>query len=252
MRTLLRRAAAALLTLMMLCPGAMTAEESARPALTEEQLLSYYDGAVFIGDSITGQLYSYVLRQRESDPDFMKNTKFYTADSYFLYAASRKYLLNDVNNLSMRGVEMPLWELVGVLQPRRVLILLGVNDYAGSRIEKNIGYCERILDLIGQSAPDAQVIFESLTPVRPAFCRGKDYRTQWDQYNAALEEMCLRRGAGYVDIASALKDEDGYLRKEYSSDGEYHLSRAGLRVWLDSLIRYARAQYESGLWTPQE
>ena len=247
-----RRLFSAFFALILLCSAASAAEEAARPPLSEEQLLSYYDGAVFIGDSITGQLHAYVLRQRQSDPDFMKNTKFYTADSYFLYAASRKYLLNDVNNLTLRSVEMPLWELVEVLQPKRVLILLGVNDYAGDQIEKNIGYCERILDLICPAAPDTQVIFESLTPVRPAFCRRKDYRAMWDAYNAALEEMCLRRGAGYIDIAAALKDEDGYLRKEYCSDGEYHLSRAGVRVWLDSLIQYAQTQYDLGLWEPQQ
>ena len=72
----------------------------------------------------------------------------------------------------------------------------------------------------------------------------------WDHYNAALEEMCLRRGAGYVDIASPLKDGDGYLRAEYCRDGEYHLSDAGLGVWLSALTAYARQQADAGLWTP--
>ena len=219
--------------------------------LTQEQLLSYYDGSVFVGDSITRQLRVFVLEKQETEPDFLKNARFLVTQSYFLYTASRKYLQKNANNLIYRGEEMPLCEIIGQMKPKRVLILLGVNDYVGEKIEKGIGWCERIVDLIAETSPDTQVIFESLTPVTPKFCRKKDYRTMWDEYNAALEEMCRRRGAGYIDIATPLKDADGYLREDYSSDGEYHLKGVGLQLWLDTLAAYARQQYEAGLWTPE-
>jgi len=221
-------------------------------ALTEEQLLSYYDGCVFVGDSITRQLRVYILEKQKTDPGFMKNTKFLVTQSYFLYTASLKNLRKDANNLIYRGTEMPLCRILGEMKPKRALILLGVNDYIGEQIEKGIGYCERIIDRAAEFSPDTQIIFESLTPVTERFCRRKDYRTMWDQYNAALEEMCARRGVGYVDIATPLKDEEGYLRKEYSSDGKYHLKDKGLQLWLDTLADYARQQYEQGLWTPDE
>ena len=174
--------------------------------LTQEQLLSYYDGSVFVGDSITGQLRIYVLEQRVTKPELLKNARFLVAQSYLLYAASRKFTLQGASNLSFLGKEMALCDIIGYIKPKRVLILLGVNDYVGEKIEKGIGWCERIVDLIAETSPDTQVIFESLTPVTPKFCRKKDYRTMWDEYNAALEEMCRRRGAGYIDIATPLKD----------------------------------------------
>ena len=220
--------------------------------LTEKQLLTYYDGCAIVGDSITRQLRVYVLEKQKTDPDYMKNARFFVAQSYFLYTASRKNLRKDDNNLIYQGRPTPLCEIIRQMRPRRVLILLGVNDYIGEEIDKGIGYCERIIDLAAEASPETEIIFESLTPVTPAFCRKKDYRTMWDRYNEALKEMCERRGAGYIDIATPLKDEEGYLRADYSSDGKYHLKGVGLQLWLDVLADYARQQYEAGNWSPEE
>ena len=74
----------------------------------------------------------------------------------------------------------------------------------------------------------------------------------WDEYNAALEEMCREKGAGYIDISSRLKDEEGYLAAEYSQGDGYHLNTAGIALWVDALKDYAQAQYDAGLWTPEE
>ena len=220
--------------------------------LTEQQLASFYDGAVFVGDSITAQLLVYVREKQQSDPTFFSNVRFLTAQSYSLYTASRKNLLEGKPNLKYRGQEMPLCRILKEMKPTKALILLGVNDYIGKTIEKGIGYDERIIDLAAEFSPDTQIIFQSLTPVTPAFCKKYDYRTMWDQYNAALREMCGVRGVPYIDIATNLKDEDGYLKKNLSSDGKYHLKPEGLQVWVDALLNYAQAMYDLGLWTPEE
>ena len=239
-----------LICLVLLCPAAVG--EEARERLTEKQLLSYYDGSILVGDSITRQLRVYVLEKQKTDPEYMQGARFFVAQSYMLYTASRKYLQKDTCNLMYRGVETSLYDILAGLKPRRAVILLGVNDYVGEKTEKGIGWCERIVDLAAEASPDTEIIFESLTPVTEQFCRRKDYRTLWDEYNAALEEMCDRRGVGYIDIATPLKDENGYLPPRYSSDGKYHLKDDGLRLWLEALMDYAQAQYDAGLWTPEE
>ena len=230
--------------------GAEDSPEESR--LTDEQLYSYFDGTLFIGDSITRQLHNYTAAQRREIPGFMGEARFFTAQSYALYTASRRLLQSSAVNLTFRGKPMALFDILQEIQPRRVFILLGVNDYAGEKTGKAVGWAERIIDLAADASPETQVIYQSLTPVTPAFCRKKDYRALWDQYNEALEAMCLRKGAGYLDIAAPLKDGDGYLRGEYSSDGEYHLNPAGLRIWVSCLLDYAQAQYEQGAWQPEE
>ncbi len=240
----------ALLAVMLL--GACLPAQAEKPALTREQLLSYYDGALFVGDSITAQLLVYVREQQKADPSFLENVKFLTAQSYMLYTASRKNLLSGKANVKYRGKELPLCQALQQIKPTKALILLGMNDYIGETIEKGIGYDERLLMLAAEYAPDTEIIFQSLTPVTPAFGHKKDYRTLWDEYNQALEKMCLEKNVGYVDIASPLKDEEGYLDKALSSDGKCHLNPKGLAKWIQALADYAQAQYEQGLWAPKE
>ena len=217
---------------------------------TEGELLGFYQGALFVGDSISRQLQTYLYHKKLDDPAFAWDVRYANSQSYSLYSASRKSLLKNGTVLNYKGRDTTLMEVVKQLQPEKTLILLGVNDYAGEDIEKHIGYCARILELTRQVSPETRVIFFSLTPVTKDFCKKKDYRRMWDDYNAALMAFCAENGAGYMDIAAPMKDADGYLKAEYTSDGRYHLSPAGLQSWLDSMIVYARQQAEKGLWTP--
>ena len=47
-------------------------------------------------------------------------------------------------------------------------------------------------------------------------------------------------------------DEEGFLYTQYSSDGRCHLNAKGLKLWVDALLEYAQAQYDAGLWTPED
>ena len=249
----MKKLAAVLLLIVLACCSFLPARaENEAERLTDAQLVSYYKNAVFVGDSITAQLLVYVREQQQRDPHFFEGVKFLTAHSYSLYTASRRNLLASAPNLKYRGKEMPLCAILKETKPTKALILLGVNDYIGEQIQKGVGYDERIIDLAAEFCPDMDIIFQSLTPVTAAFCRKKDYRTMWDEYNRAMKEAVEQKGAGYIDIATRLKDEDGYLNKAYSSDGKYHLNPKGLKLWIDALLDYAQTQYEQGLWTPED
>lgn len=232
-----------LLALMPLCASAQ-ALQTPDPDL-------FYHRQVFAGDSLTRQFKLFLNQQATAEANVPKPV-FLTAHGYLLYTASRNKTQTNHVNLVYKGKEMPLCRIVGQIQPQRVFILLGVNDYAGRDIPKNIGYCRRIVELIARYSPGTQVYFFSLTPVTPLFSGEQDLRTLWDEYNRALEAMCTEEGAHYIDIATPLKDENGYLKSGYCSDGMYHLSPAGLQVWLDTLRSYATAQYEQGLWVPDQ
>lgn len=225
------------------CTG--LSEENA--AITEEELFSFYQGNAFVGDSITRQLRIYMNEKKQRGENVPELT-FLTAQSYLLYTASRKNLLKGHTNILYKGEEMPLCRIIGKMKPERVFILLGVNDYAGKDIKKHIGYVERLIMLLNEFSEGTEIYFFSLTPVTPAFCKKSDYRSMWDNYNVALQKTCQENGAQYIDIATPLKDEEGYLRKEYCSDGQYHLSSEGLQVWLDTMLAYAQEKYDAGEW----
>ena len=70
----------AFLLLLLIFAGCLVPGLAER--LSENQLASYYDGAVFVGDSITAQLLVYVREKQQKDPGFFSNVKFLTAQSY--------------------------------------------------------------------------------------------------------------------------------------------------------------------------
>lgn len=241
-----RRAALCLAVLMLLAPQ-VSAEK-----LPQSRLTAFFENCVFVGDSITQQFHVYMIKKKNAEEGFSFPVKYFTAQSYMLYTASRKYPTEHGAALTFNGKEMPLCSILEILKPKKAFILLGTNDYAGENIEKYIACCSRLIDLTEAASPETQLVFFSLPPVTRSFCKRKDYRTMWDEYNAALQQECERRQAGYIDIATPLKDEEGYLPDAYSSDGKYHLSSAGLEIWFQRLMEYAQEQYDRGLWTPVE
>lgn len=244
-----------LVLLTAVCPyavGESNTQSNARNGadLSDEEINRFFSDSIFVGDSITRQLRVYMLEKQKKDPSFMKGTRFFVAQSYMLYIASRKNLQSSAVNLTYGGEDSTMFNIIRQLKPAYVFILLGVNDYIGETIQKGIGYVERIISLSREVSPDTTIVFQSLTPVTRAFCRKKDYRTMWDNYNIAMKEACEKNGAAYLEIAQGMKDEEGYLSDSMSSDGKYHLGDRGLQIWVDCLFDFVRSEYEAGRWEP--
>ena len=243
----MKKLCAAMLAVLLLFSLSLPASAE---KLSRKQLMSYYNGALMVGDSITRQMQFYVKQQQQKDKNFFPGLTFLAADSYSLYAGSRRNAMSNGAVLTYRGQKTSLFYALSQMQPTRVIILLGVNDYIGKEIDKGLSYDRRIVTLAKEASPATQVIFESLTPVTRHFCRNRDYRTLWDKYNKKLKALCKELNVGYMDIATGLKDKEGYLPDELSRDGEYHLSTKGLEIWVQAMLDYAQAQYDQGLWKP--
>ena len=54
------------------------------------------------------------------------------------------------------------------------------------------------------------------------------------EYNALLEDLAQEKGCVYLDVASAVSDETGCLRSDWTFDG-VHLNPAGCQAWLQYL-----------------
>ena len=165
-------------------------ESAAAPAkerLPRETLMTFFTDSVFVGDSVSERVRTYVKDQRKEEPDLLSNAKFLVKQSYMLFMASKNYVSQKSANLTYNGREMSLCMIMGAMKPKRVFILLGINDYIGEKIDKGMEYVTRTVELIHKYAPGTEVYFQSLTPVTRNFCQKKDYRKLWDDYNAALK-----------------------------------------------------------------
>ena len=112
-------------------------------------------------------------------------------------------------------------------------------------------YIDKIMELMEKYAPDTQVYFFSLTPVTAAVEKKRPkLQEKWDAYNVLLEQKCQEVGAIYIDIATDLKGENGFMKKGISHDGEYHLNDKGNAIWVQTLLDFAQGEYDANRWVP--
>ena len=221
--------------------------------LTDEQLASYYQNSVMVGDSIPRMLRNYIAVLQEKDPEYLADLRFFTQYSYKLRSAARETIDPEEVNLLYKGEDYTLCQLMEALQPEKLFILAGLNDKIGEKINAGMEYVEQIMALMKQYAPDTEVHFISLLPVTYRVEEERpNLQQKWDAYNAALEKKCGEVGAIYVEVAGPLKNEDGQLRFALSHDGLYHLNDDGNAILLRTLLDFAQTRYEAGLWTPDD
>jgi lysophospholipase L1-like esterase len=117
-------------------------------------------------------------------------------------------------------------------KPIAVSLLIGTNDLHTYRRLKNpegiVARAEEIVERIRAAAPEAQILINSMTPRTPLFA--PRIRT----LNARFADIAQRTGSTFVDLWPALANENGALRKEFTSDN-LHLSPAGYAAWRDVL-----------------
>ncbi|MBQ8149693.1 MAG: SGNH/GDSL hydrolase family protein [Clostridia bacterium] len=220
--------------------------------LSADRLMSYYDDGIFVGDSIIRMLKNYVGFRQQEDATFFANTGFYASYSYTLEAAATDGPAPNEVNLLFRGKETPLSRLVEKLQPGKLFLLAGLNDRIGEYPEAGMAYVEAIVALVRQYAPDTQIHFLSLLPVTAhAESERPQLQKMWDAYNELLRLKCEELGVVYIDVATPLKNDSGYLSIPLSHDYKYHLNDDGNAILVRTLLDFARSRYEAGLWQPE-
>ncbi len=221
--------------------------------LEDGVLMTYYDRSLFVGDSLIRMFRNYVKDMQKEDPLYFPGIKFYSTYSYQLRLASREQVTNaDDNHLVYKGSKATLSEIMKREQPASVFLLAGLNDVIHAHLDWADSYVDKIMAIAEKQSPGTQMYFFSLTPVTQKVEDKRHIRVKFDEYNAWLAEKCASVGAVYIDIASALKDENGLLPRSLSSDGEYHLNPKGNAVWAQALLDFAQEQYEAGLWMPAQ
>lgn len=198
---------------------------------------SWFDDAVFIGDSVSLKLNYYVTKQRQSDSGYMGTAQFLTSGSLGSGNA-----LWDVSSQSVhptyQGEKMKLEESIPLTGAKKVYIMLGMNDVGMYGPEKSAENLETLLDKIQAKAPGVSFYVQSATPM----CKGAEKKALNNDtltaYNRLVKELCIRRGWHYVDVASVLQDGEGYLPTAYCSDPQgmgIHFTDTACQVWIDYL-----------------
>lgn len=186
---------------------------------------SYFNDAVFIGDSLTYGLGAYQVLD---------------ADKVIAHTG-----INPQTILTSECIEQPDGSSVTVLEaveaaaPKKVYIMLGSNGVAFLNQSDIIEFYGEFIDELQAALPDAIFYVESVLPVT------HEKETEDDRYanskidalNEALQEMAASQEVYYLDVAEAIKDENGCLPTDLSADG-MHFGISTYETWVDYLLSH--------------
>jgi len=156
---------------------------------------------VFVGDSITAR---------------------FEWDEYFTdYTVANRGIDSDVTE----GVYNRLDTIVSQT-PEKIFLMIGINDIRQQiPPEATLSYYEKILDELMLSLPDCEIYVQSVLPVHTSTGINN---TDVQSLNTSIEDLANRKGLTYLDIYSAVVDEENNFT--YTADG-VHPTGEGYSVW---------------------
>lgn len=183
--------------------------------------ISYFDDAVFIGDSRTEGL---ILNMN------LSQITAYTHKGLMVNTA----LTDSV--IELNGQNVTIIEALKQTQFSKVYIMLGINElgwYYGSRF---IEYYGQLIDEIRAVNPNALIYIQSILPVSKKVSSTHNYvkNEKIIEYNILLAQMAAEKKVFYVNPAEAVTDENGCLPDDAATDG-IHLKKSYCETWLNYL-----------------
>lgn len=223
-------------------PGTEPTEPDFSGALPEGDPVpgSYFDDAVFIGDSVSLKLSYY-----EAAVNKLGKAQFLVAGS--LGSGNALWVVSDESvHPTYNGEKMRLEDSVPLTGAKKLYIMLGMNDLAIYGVEGSVDNLIKLLHRILANAPDMEVFIQSMTPIAKEsniVSKNGLNNEKVRQYNALLLEAAKQKGWNFVDVASVMYDSEGYLRKDYCSDlgtMGVHFTNSGCEAWVQYLRTHTK------------
>lgn len=186
---------------------------------------SYFDDAVFVGDSITYGIKVY-------------NTM--TNATVIAHTGINPQTILTKAVIEQGGQNVTVLQALDSYKPGKIYIMLGSNGVAFLSEDVMMDYYGQFLDLVKDNHPDAIIYVQSILPVTAAKSQDEHYSNdRIDQYNLDLMNLCKEKGVHYLNVAEAFKDEKGNLPTEASPKDGMHFGSTYYMKWFDYLKCHA-------------
>ena len=183
---------------------------------------TYFDSAVFLGDSRTEGLSLY---------SGLKTGYFYTA-----VGATVESVFSKKNFETEDGEKVPLLDAVAEQDCDKIYIMLGINELGWSKVKTFHDQYAKLVDRVRADHPEAKIVLQSIPPVSAKQEAKKTYvnNARIAEYNGVIQALAEEKECYFLDVAACLTGGDGLLPKDLNFDG-IHLNPAGCKVWLNYL-----------------
>lgn len=225
---------AAEITLMNQTASAGTAEAKKAVHGSEEDVLpcpvpetaavenTYFDNAIFLGDSRTEGLSLY---------SGLKTGHFYTAVGATVESVFSKKVWQTES-----GEKIPLLDAMAGQECDKVYIMLGINELGWTKTQTFHDQYTKLIDRVRTDHPDAKIVLQSIPPVSAKQEAKKNYvnNERIRVYNGIIKTLAEEKECYFLDVAACLTGKDGLLPKDLNFDG-IHLNPSGCKLWLGYL-----------------
>ena len=174
---------------------------------------SWFDDSVFIGDSVTLKLSYYAEKTKA------------LGEAEFLCAGSLGYTnalweLDHEDNVhpDYEGEKVTVYDGAQKVGAKKIFVMLGMNDIGLYGVDGGSESMITLTDKIREKNPDAVIYIQSVTPMVAGNSLGDLNNESISQFDEKLQEVCKDKGYKYLDVASAVSDENGDLVYEYCGD----------------------------------
>ncbi len=141
---------------------------------------------------------------------------------------------------------------------RKIYIMFGLNEMGWADEETFDNAYYQLIDMLKYYQPNAVIYVESIINVTKSKSNESNIfnNENISNRNAALKVVAEKEHVAYLDLNSALTDEEGYLPDYYASDG-IHMMQKYMYLWVDFLKTHAvlssgsDTQYVTG-YTPEK
>ena len=182
---------------------------------------TWFDGAVFIGDSRTEGL---ILNTG------LNNVIEYTHKGLMVDTVFTKPAVN------IDGTKVTVMDALKTTQFDKVYIMLGINETGWPYKDVFINKYGKVIDAVKEINPGAQIYVQQILPVSKEVSGTHSYikNEKIAEYNALIQEMAAEKQVYFVAAAEAVAGEDGTLPEDAATDG-IHLKKEYCIKWLDYL-----------------
>lgn len=182
---------------------------------------SYFDDAVFIGDSRT---------EGFINTSGLSNTTVYAHKGLMVDTVFTSPVID------MAGSKISVMDALERSEFTKVYVMLGVNETGWPYDSVFIDKYKTLIEKIKKINPDASIYVQSILPVSSKVSSTHSYvkNEKIDQYNELIQAMTKEEKVYYVNVREAVADKNGALPEEAAVDG-IHLKKDYCLKWLEYL-----------------
>ncbi|MBQ8623453.1 MAG: hypothetical protein IJ424_03630 [Oscillospiraceae bacterium] len=204
--------------------------EAAEPGINpvplgEKKSSDYLDSCIFIGDSITYGLASY---------NVVPSANVYASVSMSISKV-------ETAEIETQYGKMTILEALTNKQPENIYIMLGSNGAAFMNVNDMYQSFSSFMKKVSELCPQSEIYILSVPPVtanKESSTETPILNSDLDEFNEKLLEYADRNNMHYVDVCTALKDENGKLPEDDAENDGLHLKYSAYTKLIDYVLSH--------------